>query len=196
MTDLTGRIALVTGAAGGIGGAISRQLAAAGATVAACDLNESAAKDVAASLGASHRGYAMDISDSKAVTAALSTIESDLGPVDILVNNAGIDKIERFVDSKEDTWRAIVNVNYLGTVIVTRAVLDSMIERRSGRIINISFPMPVGSDPPARWCTQAPRARSSRSARRSHARSPPRASRSTLSARARPTPLSSTRSPS
>lgn len=139
MTDLTGRVALVTGAAGGIGGAVARHLAEAGAVVAACDLNVEAAQGVLSTLaGEGHRGYAVDISDSGAVAKAVRAIESDLGSVDILVNNAGIDKIERFVDSTEDTWRKIVGVNYLGTVIMTRAVLDGMIERKQGRVINIS----------------------------------------------------------
>ncbi|MET0821313.1 MAG: glucose 1-dehydrogenase [Aeromicrobium sp.] len=138
MTDLSGKIALVTGAAGGIGSAIARHLSSAGATVAVCDLDGEAATSVAATLGDAHRGYAMDISDSASVAAAVASITEDLGPVDILVNNAGIDKIERFVDSTEDTWRAIINVNYLGTVIVTRSVIDTMTDRRSGRIINIS----------------------------------------------------------
>jgi 2-hydroxycyclohexanecarboxyl-CoA dehydrogenase len=134
---LQGRTALVTGAAGGIGTAISTHLAEAGANVALCDLNGDAAQARAAQLAGKCAGYAMDVSDSTSVAAAVAAVESDLGPVDILVNNAGIDKIEKFVESTEDTWRAIVSVNYLGPVIVTRAVLDGMIERGFGRIINI-----------------------------------------------------------
>ena len=138
---LDGRTALVTGAAGGIGTAISRHLAAAGANVAVCDLNEQAARGVADQLTGTAKGtakpYGIDVSDSASVAAAVRAAEAELGPIDIVVNNAGIDTIERFVDSVEDTWRKIVSVNYLGTVIVTRAVLDGMIERRYGRIINI-----------------------------------------------------------
>lgn len=134
---LEGRTALVTGAAGGIGSAISAHLARAGAHVALCDLNGDAAQHLAAQLPGKAGGYAMDVSDSANVAAAVAAIEADLGPIDILVNNAGIDKIEKFVESTEDTWRTIVSVNYLGTVIVTRAVLDGMIDRRFGRIINI-----------------------------------------------------------
>jgi 2-hydroxycyclohexanecarboxyl-CoA dehydrogenase len=137
MSSLTGRVALVTGAAGGIGSAIVRHLAEAGATVAVCDLIGPAAAQVAAGLGDTHAGFAMDVSDSGAVADTVAAVEAQLGPIDILVNNAGIDKIEKFVDSTEENWRSIVSVNYLGTVIVTRAVLDSMIERRYGRIINI-----------------------------------------------------------
>jgi 2-hydroxycyclohexanecarboxyl-CoA dehydrogenase len=134
---LEGRTAIVTGAAGGIGTAISTHLANAGASVALCDLNGDAAHALAGQLPGKCAGFAMDVSDSAGVAATVAAVEADLGPVDILVNNAGIDIIERFIESTEDTWQKIVSVNYLGTVIVTRAVLDGMIERRYGRIINI-----------------------------------------------------------
>ena len=137
VSSLAGRVALVTGAAGGIGRSIVRHLAEAGATVAVCDLDGAAATEVAAALGGAHAGFGMDVSDSSIVAKTVAAVSSELGPVEILVNNAGIDKIEKFVDSTEDTWRSIVSINYLGTVAVTRAVLDSMIERRYGRIINI-----------------------------------------------------------
>lgn len=137
MGDLGGRVALVTGAAGGIGRAICRALAADGATIAVCDVNGAAAVEAARDLGEGHGAFQADISDSGAVAALVSKVNAELGPIGILVNNAGIDKIERFVDSTEKTWRTIVDVNYLGTVIVTRAVLDSMLEQRYGRIINI-----------------------------------------------------------
>jgi 2-hydroxycyclohexanecarboxyl-CoA dehydrogenase len=132
-----GRTAIVTGAAGGIGSAISTHLARAGANVALCDLNGDAAQAVAAQLAGKCAGYPMDVSDSANVAETIASVEADLGPVDILVNNAGIDIVERFIESTEETWQKIVSVNYLGTVIVTRAVLDGMIERRFGRIINI-----------------------------------------------------------
>src|SRR5271157_5237760 len=76
--------------------------------------------------------------DSAAVRAAVSRVRSELGPPDILVNNAGIDAIELFVDSAEQTWDKIIAVNLRGTITVTRAVLDGMIERGSGRIIHIA----------------------------------------------------------
>jgi len=139
---LDGRTALVTGAAGGIGAAICRHLSQAGANVAACDLDGDAAQRLAAALAAAGNatiaGYAMDVSDSANVAEAVAAVEAQQGPVGILVNTAGIDKIEPFTESTEDTWKKVVAVNYLGTVIVTRAVLDGMIERRYGRIINIA----------------------------------------------------------
>lgn len=144
VSDMTleGRTALVTGAAGGIGAAICRHLVRAGANVAACDLNGDAAEQLAAQLtGAGQTkiaGYAMDVSDSANVAETIAAVQQKQGPVDILVNNAGIDKIEPFIESTEDTWKKVVSVNYLGSVIVARAVLDGMIERRYGRIINIA----------------------------------------------------------
>jgi 2-hydroxycyclohexanecarboxyl-CoA dehydrogenase len=139
---LDGKIALVTGAGRGIGAAIAEAVAAAGAAVAVCDLDGAAAAKTAAGLTERHgrraAGLPADIADSVAVHAAVSRAEAELGPIDILVNNAGIDAIERFVDSTEETWDRIIAVNLRGTITVTRAVLDSMIERGGGRIIHIA----------------------------------------------------------
>ena len=139
---LDGKTALVTGAGRGIGAAIAEALAAAGAAVAVCDLDGAAAAKTATGLTERHgrraAGLPADIADSAAVHAAVSRAEAELGPIDILVNNAGIDAIERFVDSTEETWDRIIAVNLRGTITVTRAVLDSMIERGGGRIIHIA----------------------------------------------------------
>ena len=133
-----GGVAVVTGAGGGIGAAIVADLTRAGYTVAACDLNLDAATRAHTAARGAGGPYRMDVSDSGSVADAIAGIERDLGPIRVLVNNAGIDKIEPFVDSTEDTWRRIVNVNYLGTVIVTRTVLDHMLARSYGRIISIA----------------------------------------------------------
>ena len=141
-SGLTGRVAVVTGAAGGIGRAIVAALCAEGALVAAADLDEQAVKDMAvpppSAGGGRVLGVRVDVADSSSVRAAITQVEAELGPVHILVNNAAIDKIEPFIESTEDTWRRIVEVNLIGTVICTRAVLDGMLERRAGRIICIA----------------------------------------------------------
>jgi 2-hydroxycyclohexanecarboxyl-CoA dehydrogenase len=140
-TGLAGRVAVVTGAAGGIGRAIVAALCAEGALVAAADLDEQAVMKMEAASGTGGGrvlGVRMDIADSSSVRSAMARVEAELGPVHILVNNAGIDKIEPFVESTEDTWRRIVEVNLIGPVICTRAVLDGMLERGAGRIICIA----------------------------------------------------------
>jgi 2-hydroxycyclohexanecarboxyl-CoA dehydrogenase len=142
-SGLAGRVALVTGAAGGIGRAIAAALHAAGAQVAVADLDGDAAAAYAAELGPAGAGpkaigVRLDVSNSTDVGAAVALVERELGPVDVLVNNAGIDVIEPFIESKEETWRRIVDVNYLGPVVCARAVLDGMIERGYGRIISVS----------------------------------------------------------
>jgi 2-hydroxycyclohexanecarboxyl-CoA dehydrogenase len=143
-SGLAGRVAVVTGAAGGIGRAIAAALYAEGASVAVADLDGDAAAAYAAELAATGAGAAqalgvrVDVTSSADVSAAVGLVERELGPVGVLVNNAGIDVIEPFTESKEETWRRIVEVNYLGPVLCTRAVLDGMIERGYGRIISIS----------------------------------------------------------
>jgi 2-hydroxycyclohexanecarboxyl-CoA dehydrogenase len=143
-SGLAGRVALVTGGAGGIGRAIAAALYAEGASVAVADLDGDTAEAYAATLeqagtgGGRAVGVRIDVSNSSDVGAAIAVAERELGPVEVLVNNAGIDVIEPFVESKEETWRRIVEVNYLGPVLCARAVLDGMIERGYGRIISIS----------------------------------------------------------
>ena len=143
-SGLAGRVALVTGGAGGIGRAIAAALYAEGASVAVADLDGDAAVAYATALeqagtGAGRAvGVRIDVSNSSDVGAAIAVAERELGPVEVLVNTAGIDVIEPFVESKEETWRRIVEVNYLGPVLCARAVLDGMIERGYGRIISIS----------------------------------------------------------
>lgn len=136
------RVALVTGAARGIGAAIARDLVAAGWSVAVGDLDERAAAATAAAITEAHggttTGVGMDIADLGAVRAAVARIEADLGPIEALVNNAGIDVIRPFVDSTEDEWDQIIAVNLRGTIGCCRAVLDGMIERQSGRIVSIA----------------------------------------------------------
>ncbi|MFC4503428.1 MULTISPECIES: SDR family NAD(P)-dependent oxidoreductase [Streptomyces] len=136
------KVALVTGAGRGIGEAIAGALAAQGARVAVCDVDAEAADKVAATLaeryGVPTTGVGADISDGAAVRAAVARVTTALGPVDVLVNNAAVDVIGRFVDSDEETWDRIIAVNLRGTITVTRAVLDAMIERGGGRIVHIA----------------------------------------------------------
>jgi 2-hydroxycyclohexanecarboxyl-CoA dehydrogenase len=130
-------VAVVTGAAGGIGSAIVRALHEQGAAVAAWDLDGAKVKATVEGI-ASTLPVEVDITSRESVEAAQAATQDRLGPVDILVNNAGIDKIERFLDSEEATWGRIVAVNFLGTVRCCHVVVRGMVERGRGRVICIA----------------------------------------------------------
>ena len=136
--SLNGKVALVTGAGRGIGAAIAQALAGAGASVAVLDVDAETAVATATSLPTKSVGIQADITDSTQVRAAVGEAVDALGPVDVLVNNAGWDKIEPFLDNDESDWDRIIAINLKGPIVVTRAVLDSMIEQGSGVIVNIA----------------------------------------------------------
>ena len=138
---LEGQVAVVTGAASGIGLVIARELAAAGATVAVADIAGEAADAAAAAMvddGGRAVGIAADVTSRPAVEALFGKVEAELGPVDVLVNNAGI-SIDRGVRRvSDDDWQRTVAVNQTGVFLCAQAAACSMIPRRSGRIINIA----------------------------------------------------------
>jgi 2-hydroxycyclohexanecarboxyl-CoA dehydrogenase len=136
--SLEGSVAMVTGAGRGIGAAISARLARLGASVAVCDLDDTTARSTAAALPTKGMALQMDVSSSTEVVSAVARIGDQLGPVDLLVNNAGFDVIEPFMDSAEETWDRLWQVNLKGQIICCRAVLAAhMIPNRRGRIVNI-----------------------------------------------------------
>ncbi|MBI4773204.1 MAG: 3-oxoacyl-ACP reductase FabG [Deltaproteobacteria bacterium] len=141
MFDLTGKIAVVTGGARGIGKGICSCLATQGAGIAMIDVLEKEADETCKELkqlGRTVRFYRADITDRESIVATMQRIISDFEKVDILVNNAGWDKIEPFVKNTPDVWEKIVQINYMGTIHCTRAVVEHMMSRNRGRIINIS----------------------------------------------------------
>jgi 2-hydroxycyclohexanecarboxyl-CoA dehydrogenase len=120
-----------------MGRAIAERLAVEGARVAVTDVDgESAAMTAAALDGAA--GFRLDITDAAEVSARIGEIAAALGPVDALVNNAGWDRMAPFLDTDEDLWDRIIDINLRGPIRMTKAVLPHMVERRAGRIVNIS----------------------------------------------------------
>jgi 2-hydroxycyclohexanecarboxyl-CoA dehydrogenase len=138
MKGLDGRVALVTGAASGIGRAVALRLGDEGCRVAAVDLNLEGARATAAELGERGRALQADVAYLSAMRAAVEAAERDLGPVAVLVSCAGWDVVGPFVESAEETWDRVIAVNLRGTIACARAVLDGMIERKGGAIVNIS----------------------------------------------------------
>ena len=131
-------MALVTGAAGGIGRAIALRLAEEGVGVAATDLDESAVREVARVAKGMVLAVRLDVTDEASIREAVEECERALGPLHVLVNNAGWDKVEPFVDSDVATWDRLIAVNLKGPLLCTRAVLDGMIARGRGRIVSIA----------------------------------------------------------
>ena len=146
MFDVTGRVALVTGAGQNVGAGIARLLAAQGATVAVNDLRVERADTVAASIrDAGGRAVAVgfDVTDFAAVVAGVAEVEAAAGPIDILVNNAGNGGEggmvpTQFRDSDPAAWRGPIDVNLYGVMHCARAVINGMCDRGHGRIITIA----------------------------------------------------------
>ncbi|HUQ93768.1 MAG TPA: 3-oxoacyl-ACP reductase FabG [Bryobacteraceae bacterium] len=137
--DLNRQVAVVTGAATGIGEAIARRLAKAGATVAIADLDSQGAKAVAADLGAPHFPIAIDVTDSASVNAAAQEIVNRAGRLDIWVNNAGIGGKAAPIDQQtDDDWSRILAINLTGVFYCCRAAIPHMRQRGYGRIVNIA----------------------------------------------------------
>ncbi len=144
MFDLSGRVALVTGAGQNVGAGIARTLAARGAAIAVNDLYEDRARSVAEAIG-KEGGRAIaavfDVTDPRAVEQGITQVEEALGPIDVLVNNAGVPEqmeLAPFRRLEPERWNAYVDLNLYGVLSCTRAVLDGMCARRFGRIITIS----------------------------------------------------------
>lgn len=138
MFDLTGKTALITGASGGIGGAIARAFHAQGATVVLSGTRESALREVADELGARTCVVAANLSDSAAVDGLVAQAEAAAGPVDILVANAGITRDGLLLRMKDEDWETVLRVNLEAYFRLSRAALRGMMKRRWGRIIGIT----------------------------------------------------------
>lgn len=134
---LEGRIALVTGGAGGIGSRIVEDLCDLGATVAVCDINEQGAAEVAGRFGSAH-AFGVDLSDRSSISALADAVLASLGRVDVLINNAGWDKVGPFVQSDPEVWDRLIAINLRAPMQLTQAFLPGMMERQWGRLLFVS----------------------------------------------------------
>ena len=138
--SLDGKVILLTGAAGGIGEAFARGLAAAGGTVALCDLNVRRCEEIASELAGeslSTKPYHLDISDIDSIKNCVDSVLTDSKKIDVLVNCAGINKREGFLDVSEETYDRIMGINLKGVFLLSQEVVKHMIPRKQGNIINI-----------------------------------------------------------
>jgi 2-hydroxycyclohexanecarboxyl-CoA dehydrogenase len=136
-----GRIALVTGGARGIGAAIARGLAQDGMAVVIADVLTREGRETAESIkrsGGTALAIELDVTDSASVGVGVALARERFGQIDVLVNNAGWDRYRPFVDTDEAFWEQILDVNFKGGLRLTRVILPEMIERRWGRVVNIS----------------------------------------------------------
>lgn len=136
MNDLTGKVALVTGAASGIGRAIAIAYAGAGASVAIADIAHDRAMQVAADIGGRAIGIGMDVMDEAQVEDGFARVERELGPVDILVSNAGVQVISPLVDLSFADWKRMLAIHMDGAFLTSRAAMRQMVASgRGGSVI-------------------------------------------------------------
>jgi len=147
MFDLTGKCALVTGATGGIGGAVARTLHAQGATVGLSGTREAVLRELAAELGARAHVLPCNLADAAAVEALPKQAEEAMGQLDILVNNAGLTRDNLFMRMKNEEWDTVLAVNLTSAFRLSRGVLRGMMKRRWGRIISITSVVGVTGNP-------------------------------------------------
>jgi len=141
MRRFEGKVAIVTGGGGGIGGAVCRRLAAEGADVAVFDVNGEAAEEVAEAItggGGKALAVAADITDLAAVKAGVEESEGKLGPVAALINNAGWDVFRPFLQTDPGFWRKIIDINLIGALNMHYVVLPGMVERGYGRVVSVA----------------------------------------------------------
>ncbi|MCO5129097.1 MAG: 3-oxoacyl-[acyl-carrier-protein] reductase [Xanthobacteraceae bacterium] len=147
MFDLTGRTALVTGASGGIGGAIAKALHAQGATVAVSGTRREQLEKLASELGGRSHVLPCNLADAADVEALVPAAEKAMGQLDILVCNAGITRDNLFVQLRDEDWDDVIKVNLTATFRLTRAATKLMMRKRFGRIIAITSVVGVTGNP-------------------------------------------------
>ena len=134
---MQGKIALVTGATGGIGRAVAEELASKGAFVIGTATSEKGAESISAYLGEKGRGLVLNVADQASIDAVLEYIKQEFGDIDILVNNAGITRDNLLMRMKDEEWFDILQTNLSSVYHLSKAMLRTMMKKRFGRIINI-----------------------------------------------------------
>ena len=153
MTILAGKKALITGASGGIGGAIAKAFVAAGASVAISGTRVEALEALTKELGGRAKILPCNLTDAAAVDALPGQAEAALGGLDILVCNAGVTKDGLAMRMKDEDWQAVIDINLTATFRLNRAVLRPFMKQRCGRILNISSVVAVRGNPgQANYC--------------------------------------------
>ncbi len=147
MFDLSGKSALVTGASGGLGGAIARALHGQGAAVALSGTRRDALDALAGELGDRAHVLPCDLGDAEAVAALVGQAGDAMGALDILVNNAGLTRDGLALRMKDDDWAAVIEVNLSAAFRLSRAALRGMMKRRWGRIVNVTSVVGVTGNP-------------------------------------------------
>jgi 3-oxoacyl-[acyl-carrier protein] reductase len=146
--NLQGEIALVTGASRGIGAAIARRLAEAGATVIGTATSEAGAAAIGAALaGQGGHGRVLNVTDGAAVEALIDSVGKEFGAVSILVNNAGITRDQLLMRMKDEDWQVIIDTNLSSVYRTSKAVMRGMMKARKGRIISIASVIGVTGNP-------------------------------------------------
>jgi 3-oxoacyl-[acyl-carrier protein] reductase len=147
MFDLSGKTALVTGASGGIGGAIARALHAAGAEVALSGRRVEALEPLAKELGERAHVVPADLSSAEGTDKLVADAEAAMGGIDILINNAGLTRDTLMMRMKDEDWQEVLDVNLTAAFRLSRAVLRGMMKKRDGRIIGITSIVGVTGNP-------------------------------------------------
>ena len=141
MADLQGRIALITGAAQGIGRAIAQELADAGAVLVLADVNEAKLAETAAEFtaaGSQASPFTVNVSSRESIEAGAKAILDKFGKVEIIVNNAGITRDNLMLRMKPADWDLVLSINLTGAFLLTQSLLSPMLKNRWGRIVNIA----------------------------------------------------------
>jgi 3-oxoacyl-[acyl-carrier protein] reductase len=140
MFDLSGKVAIVTGASRGIGRGVTAMLASRGAHIVATARGENAAETVAQIQGAGHRAEAavLEVTDAASIDALIGAVLQRHGRIDILVNNAGVTRDQLMLRMKRDDWDQVIATNLTASFALSQAAIKPMLKQRAGRIINIS----------------------------------------------------------